>query len=441
MNPALEIFQKYVQPLGLSIILLVAAWFVSPYRSLIADSFVGLWDYGPYVMVTVLAGFGVAYNRGRALLVSLLLALALFISDYGQWLATWSEPVFSGFILAGLIPFNIALIGWYKERGVFTFYGMVRLGIVLGQILTLGAFYYFAPEAFVTVIDGIQISFIEPDAATPLPYAHLSYLLMLLSGLSLLVAAYMQRTTLSFGLFATLCGISLALIFTERAELFHINIVAICLILCISILRDSYHMAYMDELTGLPQRRALNEQFMSLGGQYALAMLDIDHFKKFNDTHGHDVGDQVLRMVAAQIAKVRDGGKAYRYGGEEFSVVYTSKVKEQTIRSLEEVRESIESYEMVIRAPRPEDKDKKSNENKKKENASKAKRGKGSSSGAKTVSVTISIGVADKVERYEAPDDVLKNADKALYQAKKKGRNQVVIWEEKKTKPKKKEPA
>ena len=57
-------------------------------------------------------------------------------------------------------------------------------------------------------------------------------------------------------------------------------------------------MAFRDELTGLPGRRALNERLQRLPRQYVLAMTDVDHFKKFNDTHGHDVGDEVLKLVA-----------------------------------------------------------------------------------------------------------------------------------------------
>src|SRR2546426_2126284 len=59
-------------------------------------------------------------------------------------------------------------------------------------------------------------------------------------------------------------------------------------------------MAYEDTLTGLPARRALNEALLRLGGQYSVAMIDVDHFKRINDRHGHDVGDQVLKMIAAR---------------------------------------------------------------------------------------------------------------------------------------------
>src|SRR2546425_6328967 len=85
-------------------------------------------------------------------------------------------------------------------------------------------------------------------------------------------------------------------------------------------------MAYQDSLTGLPARRALNEALLRLGGHYTVAMLDVDHFKRINDHHGHDVGDQVLKMIAAKLAQVTGGGKAYRYGGER-SEEHTSELQ------------------------------------------------------------------------------------------------------------------
>ena len=108
-------------------------------------------------------------------------------------------------------------------------------------------------------------------------------------------------------------------------------------------------MAFRDELTGIPSRRALNEQLAALGNRYAIAMLDVDHFKKFNDTYGHDLGDQVLKMVAAHIARVGGGGKAFRYGGEEFTVLFPGTDAEDAIPHLEALREEIESYRMALR--------------------------------------------------------------------------------------------
>ena len=120
--------------------------------------------------------------------------------------------------------------------------------------------------------------------------------------------------------------------------------------LIVATLQHAHQLAYRDELTNLPGRRALNERLATLGRRYTLAMVDVDHFKRFNDIYGHDVGDQVLRMVARQLRRVGGGGRAYRYGGEEFTVVFPRRDAEHAIDHLEALREDIADYRMTLRA-------------------------------------------------------------------------------------------
>ena len=198
---------------------------------------------------------------------------------------------------------------------------------------------------------------------------------------------------------------------------FTLNIMCsqVMLMIAAAVAHEAYQMAFRDELTGLPGRRALNERMQRLGRNYVLAMSDVDHFKKFNDTHGHDVGDQVLRLVAAKLSKITGGGRAYRYGGEEFAVVFAGKTAEQCLPHLEAVREVIANYAMHLRnQDRPLD-----------DQAGRLRRG---SAAASTVSVTISIGVAERQVEHRNPEQVLKSADEALYRAKTAGRNCVMTW-------------
>ena len=174
---------------------------------------------------------------------------------------------------------------------------------------------------------------------------------------------------------------------------------------------DSYFLAYRDELTALPSRRALFQLALSLGRKYTVAMLDIDHFKKFNDTYGHDIGDQVLKLVAAKLAEIQGGGKVFRYGGEEFTVVFSRKDATQAQIELERLRQAIADYKMVIRQPQRKNKESRS--------GNKA-------DGSKTVSITISIGVAPRTSK-QSFEQVLKCSDLALYRAKKNGRNNVSL--------------
>lgn len=187
------------------------------------------------------------------------------------------------------------------------------------------------------------------------------------------------------------------------------------LMIILAIIMDSHDMAYRDELTSLPSRRALNQTLLGLGRRYTIAMLDIDHFKKFNDTHGHDIGDEVLKMVASKIAKITGGGKSYRYGGEEFTIVFPRKKKDQVEAHLEKLREVIDGYKMVIRQT---DREIDKTAGKK----SRVHRGKNNPK-YKSLSVTISIGFAERTMDYRNPEEVLKSADQALYRAKNQGRN------------------
>jgi len=183
------------------------------------------------------------------------------------------------------------------------------------------------------------------------------------------------------------------------------------LILVVGLIETSYAMAYGDELTGLPTRRALNDTLGQLGGQYAIAMIDVDHFKKFNDTYGHQAGDQLLRKVATTLTDVTGGGRAFRYGGEEFAVVFAGLAADEAALHLEKIRAAIASTSFLVRSSgRPRKKPPRSRPPAQK----------------KAVRVTVSVGVADS-GRADKPSEVVRAADEALYRAKNAGRNRLAM--------------
>lgn len=199
---------------------------------------------------------------------------------------------------------------------------------------------------------------------------------------------------------------------------FTLNIMCsqVMLMIAAAVAHEAYQMAFRDELTGLPGRRALNERLQRLGRNYVLAMSDVDHFKKFNDTHGHDVGDQVLRLVASKLSKVGGGGRAYRYGGEEFALVFAGKTLDECMPHLDELRESIALYNIHLRnqEERPQD--------------DQQGRQRRVGTRANSVTVTVSIGVAERMPEQRTAEEVLKAADQSLYSAKSAGRNCVVAY-------------
>jgi diguanylate cyclase (GGDEF)-like protein len=198
-------------------------------------------------------------------------------------------------------------------------------------------------------------------------------------------------------------------------------------VLLVSVVETSYRMAYHDELTGIPSRRALNDARAGLEFPYTVAVVDIDHFKNFNDTYGHDTGDEVLRMVAGRLAGVTGGGKAFRVGGEEFTLLFAGKRVAEVQSHLERLRGTIEETKFHLRgvdrrvvARGPE----------RRSSTRTAGRARAGDGPTHTVDlrVTVSIGAAEgrDGQTFEEAHD---RADKALYRAKKNGRNRLEVDE------------
>jgi len=190
-------------------------------------------------------------------------------------------------------------------------------------------------------------------------------------------------------------------------------------ILLHAILRLYWQKVYLDILTEIPNRQALNERLVTLRHPFALAMVDIDHFKKFNDQYGHAEGDNVLRMVALTL-KESLGPKIYRYGGEEFCAVFTDEETENAHTVMEQARRALAKRSFHLRQIDRE-----------KPNLIRGLTTKTESKSGKGIQITISAGVAYSGPKHKDSEDVIRSADQSLYKAKEKGRNQVVSSEEK----------
>ncbi|MFT7243725.1 MAG: diguanylate cyclase (GGDEF)-like protein [Candidatus Azotimanducaceae bacterium] len=397
--------ERLGQSLFLPTVLFGFAYFGAANVSQLPSDAIILLGYLPYASLLLVALIASAFNRGRSLIAATFGLLLLSANQYQ------SNIAFVHALGLLLIPINLAILAFLPERGTLTSSGILRITLVLGQ---LGGAIFLA-DRYGSLIE--PWLFFELMSFWPhwLNASQPAVIVALIAVAVTLGASCFSQSPVTQSLFAANAGIALVLIFSLPATSGQAFLTAIALALAIGLMRDYYNMAYRDELTSLPQRRALNESLSALSGRYCMSMLDVDHFKKFNDTHGHDVGDQVLQMVASQIRKVQGGGKAYRYGGEEFTVVFAGKQIDDASYFLEQVRKNIEGYEMVIREQERIEEDTTAQKDRKKGSFRKA---------GKKVSVTISIGVAEK-SKGENPDEVLKRADEALYRAKKGGRNRL----------------
>lgn len=367
----------------------------------------------PYLMSAILLLVSLIFNRSRLALGAINACLAYAFIQNGMqkpFSESSTQLLFIG--TAILFSWHLCLTGFYRERGSISSWGVSRLLLIIGSYFVL----------WVIVRDGYLDTLypvIEPYINThqnDRAWLGLALLLSQLgSGTLLLVLTLWKRTSTETALLAAwLTGNAIFYDFAVSGistTLF----TALLLALFISLIQSAYDLAFVDALTLLPGRRALDEKMGTLTKNYSIAMIDVDHFKKFNDTYGHDTGDQVLRLVASKIRKVGSGGTAYRYGGEEFAILFPKRSAELVEPALNKLRESISSYQMTLRN---------------KERTPSKKLGEKLrgvvAARQKNVNITVSIGVAQKRDSHHSAEDVIKDADDALYRAKNTGRNRVV---------------
>jgi diguanylate cyclase (GGDEF)-like protein len=355
-----------------------------------------------YFALVFVGGVLLAWRFDRSRVALMLLALALADRALVHGGPNVRQAV------ALLLPINLAAFSWLKERGLLTPRGSIKLGALALQALAV------APLARAHAPAAVSFWLSDPIvrwpalAAVPLSQPALAAWLV---AAGLVVARFVTRpAAMEAGALWALLTAFVALLAGKTEALLTFYFATAGLILVVSLIETSRSMAIDDELTGLPGRRALNEELLKLGSRYAIAMVDIDHFKDFNDDHGHDVGDQLLRKVGARLLSVGGGGRAFRYGGEEFSVLFDGKTRDEAAPVLEKFRAELASAPFIVRA--------KSRPRKKPTAPLPA-------GSQKKVSVTVSIGVAEPDGTQGSPEQVIKAADAALYRAKRSGRNRL----------------
>jgi len=173
----------------------------------------------------------------------------------------------------------------------------------------------------------------------------------------------------------------------------------------VSMAKQLEKAAFTDALTGAHNRRYFMEtaekelqKCIERNLSYSIIIIDVDYFKKINDTHGHPIGDEVLKILFARVQHtLKHDTLVARYGGEEFAIMLSDLSPENVVKTAQRIKNSIEAYTFTI--------------------------------GALEIDVTISLGAASKTERFKTLADIINNADKALYQAKETGRNRVVYYD------------
>jgi diguanylate cyclase (GGDEF)-like protein len=387
---------------------------------LLAVAALQLWAAGlsaaePFLMIFCGLALGVGavlgwmYNCSRPVASLVVLGTAAWVLPVVYAGAANGQPLWRLQTLAMLLPLNFVLFSLLPDQGL-----RAKTSWLIGGLLV-------AQAVAVSFLPGTAASWVALQLArAPLPERWFSWSwaaqpALLAYGLAaVLLASHFlwKRRPTDRGLFWALAAAFVGMHAAHGPRLAMLYFGCGALILAVSLVEHAHVMAYVDALTGAPNRRSLDEFLPQLHGRFSIAMVDVDHFKKFNDTYGHDAGDQVLRKVATHLGTVSGGGRAFRYGGEEFCVVFPGQASKEAWPHLEALRARIEEDGFGLRGRlRPKKKPK--------ERRSRPR-------GGAKVHVTVSIGIAELGEKFESPEAVIQAADRALYCAKEAGRNQ--IW-------------
>jgi len=383
-------------------VLLLAAWAIQREEVIRSAA-------APYALVFCCGALAAAlliswyYDQSRLLCVASVVVGTVWIV---QQLPTAANSAKFAAVL--LLPVNFVLFASVRERGVMSFEGFLKIGAVMAQafgLAWLGRTNHQTLEALLgwghRAVEWMWL---------PIP-AIVSFGI---AGMSLAVLFLVRRSSVEPGLLWALAAMFLGMNQMMMPDALLLYAGTASLMLVFAVLEHGYDIAYRDELTGLPGRRAFNHIMEQLGGTYTLAMCDVDNFKKHNDTYGHETGDQILRMVAAKLSQVGGGGRAFRYGGEEFLLVFRGLSAREAEPFVDAICRSIASTGFVVRGKdRPP---KRPLEVRPRKNLTR-------------IQITVSAGVAGRSPRHSSPELVLDAADAALYRAKEAGRNRVRLAE------------
>jgi len=261
MHSSLRISVHFAVPVAL----LAAAFILVFYNASLPRSLAGLRVYGPYILFALGAALAAGFNRGRALL-----ALIVLCGAYGAqqlWLRQGVDAFAARTVYIALtlfVPLNLAALALMPERGTFNRHGALRLGAILLQA-ALTAWVAMAGQA--DVIDWAYQKFLDPAPFSAGRIPQLGLAVIALSVLAAMAAALITRSAVAAALAGAIIAFAIAAHVPTASVTFSVFTMAAELMVAIAVLQDTHRMAFRDELTGIPSRRALNEQLAALGNR------------------------------------------------------------------------------------------------------------------------------------------------------------------------------
>ncbi len=339
MSMKVKVVRGWVWPslilLGLGV-LLATFWAGAP-------RLVGATNTSPLLVYPL--GFGLAWHFRRSRVAAVLLGLFMMDLLLRPSPSALQPGIGSVWDASGvLFLFLMPVVAAMKDRGVSSPRGVTQVAIVLGGLASGLLVWAVRPE----LLSWTWQPFL-PWELSALGMSHA----VLVSGLfALLITgglAVVRGHRLDKSFFCIAAAIVLALPGGSDSIESTIYLTMAGLMLIVNVLEKSYAFSTLDDVTGLPTRRALRQEIKSAGPTYALAFVGVDHYKELYDRYGRDTSDRVVKRVAMHLGKTSVTGRPFRYGNQEFALVYKGRGRNDVLGDLEMLRADIEDFRFSLR--------------------------------------------------------------------------------------------
>ena len=364
-----------------------------------------------YPLVVYVFGILLAlrFKRTWLLLAILVLALAnmllqFFATDTTD-LTGAGRLVFNAISL--LLPFNLYLFTFIKKRGVIAQESIYLLGGILLQGCGVA---YICRYQNVSASVFLEYPYINSPLLERIPLTQPALFVYGIVFLYFLVRYIRIHEAIERAFFWVLILTFSALTLSRIGPASSIYFATAGLILVISVIENIYFEGFRDELTDLPSSQVVVGNLSKLQVGYAVAVIEIDHFKKLKDTHGKNVSKQIIHKVGSMLGSVT-GGMPFRYGEAVFLVVFPGMTVQETTPRLERLRTKIKESGFLFHS--------------RKRTHKKQKKLRGLKTLPQRIPLSLSIGVAERIDFDTSHRQVIKSAEEALYFAKKEGRDRI----------------
>jgi len=360
----------------------------------------------PYILILLIIANSVAHKQSRELTLAVSFFICYWILRNLIWPTDTNDATATIlFVLIGpLLAFNFIYIIKTSEKGIYNKNGVHHLILIFIELQILIVFVNFTPELLIKYL--YYPYFVAPIFdATPMYQSTIIF--NAIAFIILLTNAIIKKKVVMTGYLGSFIAIVLAQHFINAPATSMMFFSVACLILILAIGLNSFRLSNVDLVTELPSLRSFKRQLNRLSDDFCIALVDVDEFKEMTDEYGQDVCNQILRMIASRSQRLGRKGFPYRYGDEEFALIFYDMQLHEANKYLATLCDSIANEPFLLRSKkRPYFKPNSMTENSIEKTISKP------------IPISVSVGIAEKQPHHQNSFDVLTTAREALERAK-----------------------